>query len=306
MMKKSNRCFSKNKISKINSNKEFKMEKLLSSKLAPLIVTLPCTVIGAISMFINKVPILIWGQNIICLMIAGIISYLILSKAKVKETKYNSITIIITVIFLLLTFVGPGFQGVSRWISIGPFNFYVASIVIPILIIELNKLSQFSNWFILVLIILFISILLTLQPDASQSTAFIIPMIILLWRKTNKNVLRISITALLSILIVYAWVFLDSLPPVAYVEKIISLVSNMGIFWFIIGIISFIILPVPFILFPPKGFKLLSTCIGVYFIIILISTQLGNFPVPLMGYGISPIIGYFISISWFVKAKINF
>lgn len=282
------------------------MKKLLSSKFAPLIVTLPCTVIGAISMFINKVPILIWVQNIICLMIAGIISYLILSKSKVKETKYKSITIITTVILLLLTFVDPGFQGVNRWVSIGPFNFYVASIVIPILIIEIYKLSQFSNWFILALIILFISILLTLQPDASQSTAFIIPMIILLWSKTNKNVLRISITALLWILIVYAWVFLDSLPPVSYVEKIISLVFKMGIFWFILGVISLIILPLPFILFPPKSFKLLSTCIGVYFIIILISTQFGNFPVPLMGYGISPIIGYFISITWFVKTKINF
>lgn len=36
--------------------------------------------------------------------------------------------------------------------------------------------------------------------------------------------------------------------------------------------------------------------------IILISTLFGNFPVPLMGYGISPIVGYFISITWLIKS----
>ncbi|AKA67834.1 hypothetical protein [Clostridium scatologenes] len=27
--------------------------------------------------------------------------------------------------------------------------------------------------------------------------------------------------------------------------------------------------------------------------------------IPLMGYGISPIIGYFIAISWYTRTKIN-
>jgi len=279
------------------------MNKILSSKFTPLIITLPSIVIGVIAMFINKVSMVIWGQNIVCLIIVGLISYLILSKEyRFKKTKPES-TIIISVIFLLLTFIGPGFQGVNRWISLGPLNFYVASIVIPILIIALYRLSELQNWYILALIALSISILLTQQPDASQSTAFIIPMIILLWRKPIKNVLRIGITIIFSILIVNTWVLLDSLPPVSYVEKILGLVAHIGILWFILGVISLIILPLPFLFFAPRNFRLASVCIGIYFTIILISTIFGNFPVPLMGYGISPIIGYFISITWFVKAK---
>lgn len=90
----------------------------------------------------------------------------------------------------------------------------------------------------------------------------------------------------------------------SYVEKILNMVGNMGILWFFLGITSLIILPLPFVFFAPKNLRLCSKCIGIYFIIILISTIFGNFPVPLMGYGISPIIGYFISITWFVKAKI--
>ena len=275
------------------------MNKLLSSKFTPLIITFPSIVIGITAMYINKVHMVIWGQNIVCLIIAGLISYFVLTKDyRVKKIK-PICTIIITVIFLLLTFIGPEFQGVNRWISLGPVNFYVASIVIPIIIIELSRLSKLQNWFISALITIAISILLT-----QQSTAFIIPMLILLWGKTNKNVLRLGITIILALLMVKTWLLLDNLPPVSYVEKILSMVGNMGIIWFILGIASLIILPLPFLFFAPKNLRVCSTCLGIYYIIVLISTIFGNFPVPLMGYGISPIIGYFISITWFVKAKI--
>ena len=177
--------------------------------------------------------------------------------------------------------------------------------MIPIVFIELWSFLQFKNWWISVVITIVISILLTLQPDASQLTAFIIPMIILLWSKINNKHFRYIIIILLSILAIISWIFLDSLPPVSYVEKIVNMVSNMGIIWLVLGICSLVILPLPFILFPSKNSKLLSICIGIYFIIILISTLFGNFPVPLMGYGISPIIGYFISITWLIKSKLN-
>ncbi|MGH4137118.1 cell division protein [Clostridium sp.] len=281
------------------------MKKVLCSKFTPLFIAFPPIIIGVIAMFFNKVPMIIWGQNIACLIILGLVSYFILSKeTKSKKTEFNTITIIVAVLFILLTFVDSGFQGVNRWISMGPIKFYVASIVIPILIIELCSLSQLQHLIISVIIIIFVSILLALQPDASQLTAFIIPMIILLWGKTNKITLRLGIIAILSIIMVNSWVHLDILPPVSYVEKILSLVGNMGILWLSLGVISLIILPLPFIFFAPKNLRLSSTCIGIYFIIILISTIFGNFPVPLMGYGISPIIGYFVSITWFVKAKI--
>lgn len=282
------------------------MRKLILSNFIPLVIAFPSIIIGAITMFSNKVPIIIWGQNIGCLLILGSISCVLISrKSKIKKRNSTSISILLILILLLLTFFDFGLQGVHRWVSIGPVRFYVTSIVIPIVFIELWSALQTKNWWISVVITIVISILLTLQPDASQLTAFIIPMIILIWSKTNNKFFRYSILGLLSMLAITSWMFLDGLPPVSYVEEIVSLVANMGIIWLILGIISLVILPLPFIFFPPKNSKLLSICIGIYFIIILISTIFGNFPVPLMGYGVSPIIGYFISITWLVKSKIN-
>jgi cell division protein FtsW (lipid II flippase) len=282
------------------------MKKMMLLKLMPLLMV-PSVIIGVIAMYTNKVPIAIFGQNILFLLVGEMISFFILIKnSKVKNNEStNTTTIIVAIILLFLTFISSGIDGVHRWVSVGPIKFYVAVIVLPLIIIELWKLLQLRDWWFSGAITIVISIFLTLQPDASMLTAFAIPMIILLWNKINNNIFRFCIVILLSALIIISWVFLDKLPPVAYVENIVSLVGNMGIIWLGLGVISLVILPLPFIFFSPKKYKLLSISFGLYFIIILISTMFGNFPVPMMGYGVSPIIGYFISITWLAKSKIN-
>lgn len=283
------------------------MKKLRLLNFIPILMTVPSIIIGVIAMYTNKVPISIFGQNIFCLVLCGIISYFILlKKSKVKNnTSTNTTTIIVAVILLFLTFISSGIEGVHRWVSVGPIKLYVAVIVLPIIIINLWELLQIRDWWFAAAITIVVTILLALQPDASVITAFAIPMIMALWNKINNNIFRFCIVVLLSALIIVSWVFLDGLQPVSYVENIVSLVANMGIIWLILGVISLLILPLPFIFFSPQKYKLLSVSIGMYFIIILISTLFGDFPVPLMGYGVSPIIGYFISITWFAKSKNN-
>lgn len=280
--------------------------KFRSANFIPLIFTIPAITIGAVAMYHNKIPFFIWAQNIAFLVLAGFISFFgVSNKSNMRKSSFCHISILISLLFIISTFLSPGMDGVHRWLSIGIIKFNVSMIVLPILIIELWKLSQLKGLNLTIVTTFVISILLSIQPDASQLTGFAIPMIVMLYGKTNKKVLRSLIVGILSILIILSWVFLDNLPPVAYVEGILSLLATMGLLWLILGVLSLIILPVPFILFPPKNLKLPSICVGLYFIIILISTFLGNFPVPLMGYGISPIIGYFISITWYAKSKIN-
>lgn len=47
--------------------------------------------------------------------------------------------------------------------------------------------------------------------------------------------------------------------------------------------------------------KVISTSLGLFFFVLILSAILGNFPVPLIGYGSSPIIGYLISVSYMEK-----
>lgn len=281
--------------------------KLRLINLIPLIITLPSISIGAVAMYNNKVSTFIWGQNIACFVIAALISYFVISnKFKTRSSRFYSISILISLLLITLTYMCPGINGVHRWVSIGIIKFNVSMIVLPVIIIALWKLHQIKSLWFTITIIIAIAILLAIQPDASELTGFAIPMMVMLCSRTDKKLLRAFTMGILSILVILSWVFLDNLPPVAYVERIVSLLSNMGLIWLVFGIISLVILPVPFIFFSLKNLKLPSIGVGLYFLIILVSTLVGNFPVPLMGYGISPIIGYFIPINWYAKSKLTF
>ncbi|WP_207753677.1 FtsW/RodA/SpoVE family cell cycle protein [Clostridium paridis] len=280
--------------------------KLRLINLIPLIITIPAISIGVVAMYNNKVPILIWAQNIACFIIATLISYFVISnKFKKRSNRFYSISIIISMLLIILTYMGQSINGVHRWVSIGFIKFNVSMMVLPLVIIALWSLHEIKSLWVTITIIIAIAILLAIQPDASEVTGFSIPMVVMLCSRSDKKVLRVSTIGILSILVVLSWVFLDNLPPVAYVERIVSLLSNMGLIWLVFGIISLVILPAPFIFFSPKNSELPSISVGLYFVIILISTLVGNFPVPLMGYGISPIIGYFIPITWYAKSIIN-
>ncbi len=266
------------------------------------IMPLPAIMIGALAMYRSNVPIAIWGQNFLGLVIAFLLSNFLIRKTKIIN---NNFTMLITITLLLFSFMDSGLEGVHRWISFGLIRFYVTSILLPVLIIKLWETAEKYNIWISTFITILVSVIITLQPDASQATAFVIPMSLILCPKINNNYLRYIVLGLFSLIVIWSWLHLDTLSPVPYVENIVKMVTNMGIGWFILGIISLVMLPLPFIIFPPEKNKSLSICLGIYYTTILLSTMFGNFPVPLMGYGVSPILGYFIGLTWLVNSKID-
>lgn len=281
------------------------MTKIKFKYFITLIVPLPAVIIGAIAMSRHNIPSKYFVLNIVCLLIGWLIScYAISKNVKTRKNRtYGVIIIILILVLYALTFIDLGMDDVHRWLSLGPIRVYISSILAPILIIELWTLLENNNDLLVGVITVIAAILLVLQPDASQLTAFAIPMMIILFSKINNRILTCFIIGILIFLVFTSWIFLDSLPAVIYVEEIVGLVMDMGLIWSILGILSLILLPMPFLLSPMANEKILSRCLGLYFTIFIITTFFGNFPVPLMGYSISPIIGYLMAITWLIKTK---
>ncbi|MEH7513273.1 FtsW/RodA/SpoVE family cell cycle protein [Gottfriedia acidiceleris] len=272
--------------------------------LLPFIITMPAMIVGVLAMITNQVTPSIYSQNIFIAIVGGIISFLVLFRdQKSTKKKTNIIVIACILILFLLTFLDKGLHGVHRWIAIGPLRFNIALVLVPLLIIQLAGLMKSKPFWVTVGFALCFTILLLFQPDASQLTAFTISISCLLLNiKKNKSV-QILLLIVFIFLIILSWSHLDQLAPVSYVEDILSLVKEMGIGWLVLGEISLFILLMPFFLFPPTSAKPLSFSLGIYFSIIILSSFFGNFPVPIMGYGTSPFIGYLIAISWYVYNK---
>lgn len=257
-----------------------------------IVTIIPAILIGIVGMVGNDVPISISLQNLIAMLIFGLISLVLIH----KNIRNNDQSImVISIILLLLTLFGDDIDGVNRWIRLFTINVNAAMIVLPISIVASYNLLIKNRVNYALIAILSIGIILVLQPDASQLMGFSIPIIIILFDKNiNINsIIRYVVSLILVFLMILSWIFLDNLAPVSYVEGILGLLNNMSPILLVTGIISLILIPLPFILFPPREFRRLSICIGLYYSLIMISTLFGNFPIPFMGYGISPIIGYY-------------
>ena len=261
-----------------------------------LSILIPCA-LGIIGMVSQNVSISIWIQNLLIVLVLPPACYFI--SRKDFKINYKAI-VLLSAILLGLTFLGPDMQGVHRWIRLPFFALNAAAIVLPITIVALYRLMEEKQFAVSILGIMAIAFLLFLQPDASQLLAFSLPMIILLLRSSISKVKKGCFSVVLLVLTLKTWVCLDNLQPVDYTEGILIMLQDLSVVLYIAGIVALFSMPVYFLIFCKEKSRNICTGIAMYYWLMILSTFIGNFPVPFMGYGISPILGFFAFLIWFI------
>lgn len=272
-------------------------EKYSQRIIYPVIfILIPC-ILGIIGMVSKEVSVAIWIQNLLIIFLSTFVCIFVLK----YNLKFNYKIILFVSIFSLgSTFLGPDIDGVHRWLRLPIFTLNIAAIVIPITIVAIYRLIEEENFAISVLGIIVVAFLLYLQPDASQLLAFSLPMIILLLKSNISQIIKGIFSVILFFLTFKSWFCLDTLQPVNYTEGILTMLNDLSVLLYIIGIIVLFWIPVYFLISSIN--KNRNICIGItlYYWLMILSTFMGNFPVPFMGYGISPILGYYIFLIWFI------
>jgi len=261
---------------------------------------LPSIFIGIIAMKSYGVSSNIWLQNLLIWLLGTVFGFIYLTRSKEKHSsKGNLLHTIVIVALIVSPLLFHRLDGIHRWLHLGPINIYIASIILPLLIIHVWKLAINHHEFHVIGVTVLVLIILLFHPDAGQTTALACALAIILWKKISNSWLKLITLAFIIAVVVISWIFLDELAGVPYVEHIIFLVADLGKTWFFLGILSLALLLFPFLIFSKA--TIVSLSLGIYFFIMMIVTYFGNFPMPVMGYGISPVIGYLISITWVTK-----
>ena len=146
-----------------------------------------------------------------------------------------------------------------------------------------------------------VAVLLFLQPDASQLLAFSFPIIVLLLKSKISKVITVAFSVVLFLLTLISWVKLDSLEPVNYTEGILALLYDVSVILYIIGIATLLWTPICFLALCQKRSRIICAGIAMYYWMMILATFMGNFPVPFMGYGLSPILGFYVLLIWFIN-----
>jgi hypothetical protein len=266
-----------------------------------LLAPAPALILGALVMRRHELPTSVWAQN---LAVGAIMSGISIALRKTPHFWRRPWTFIaITFAALLGTFVDSGLQDIHRWVHFGSIPIYTAAIFLPPLTIALGVLvSDGSDWHAAV-VTLATLVILAAQPDAAQATAFGGAALVLVVPSLQVGLARLIFVLAVALVIAWAWIRPDPLPPVAHVEGIVGLAAGQGMFWAILALAALLLLPLPFVQISLREDGRPARALAIYVCGYLVASLAGNSPIPLLGYGASPVIGYYIALAWGIRDR---
>jgi len=270
-----------------------------------LLVPAPAVMLGVFVMAQSGIKPRVWGQNLAVWLVATTLCAAAtrMMPSAERNLRFGVVLMVAPVMALALSLGCPGLEGVHRWLSFGTVRLHAASISLPAFLIGLGDVQrERGSWTIRVLILITAG-LLAIQPDASQASAFAIA-VGTHWflHKPMSGMMRLVEPAALLGLVIIAWGRPDPLESVPHVEGILRLATSIASAWAFVAVGSLILLPLPFFAasFGWRGSSNGRTALalGMYFAATLLAPTVGHFPVPVIGYGASPILGFFVGLGW--------
>jgi cell division protein FtsW (lipid II flippase) len=260
--------------------------------LLSLCAPLPALIVGVLTMRALDVPVSAWQMNLAAALVGVLLcAFIRFSPFPRGRTAWYVMTIA-AMLPILATFASRDVDGVHRWIFLGSFALHASAVVAPLLIASVITAPN-PNFMIVTAVAT--AGVLALQPDAAQACSFAGACAVILIRDLKAGRPR-KLALALAALVACCMVSLlrpDPLHPVRHVEEIFEAVSARGAGWAAVASVALLLLPLPYFVLRRHD---LALALGVYVAMVTIAPLWGTFPVPVMGYGVSPIVGYFIAL----------
>lgn len=251
------------------------------------LLSLAAVAAGCVVAAAHGVPAGSWARNLAAWAVGAVAAW-------VMATRMSRLSgfLLVAPAALASTLLNPGQEGVHRWVDVGPVHVNAAATLLPAAVVALAVLGDRRwNW----LAAAGMLGLLVLQPDASQAAALGAGMIVVLVSLRAPALVRAGGVAATVLAVAAACMRPDPLAPVPEVEGIIGLAWA----WSPTAAAAVIALLAATALFPlwlvgrgrPSTPALaLAACCGVQ----ALAPAFGAFPVPLVGMGMSPVLGFWL------------
>lgn len=185
-------------------------------------------------------------------------------------------------------------EGVRRWLDLGPLHINVAFVVLPLALVALTwTVGRWWSW----ALAFAGQAVLVAQPDASQATAFGAALMVLAVRAPASRPVRIGLILLAGGLSAVSWLRPDPLAPVPEVEEIVGLASAVSPI--LAGLAVLLITAValtPAVMARNTLARPAGLALSAYMVVAAAITVFGAFPMPLLGIGMSPILGFWLGV----------
>lgn len=249
------------------------------------LLILPAVLLGVLTMASGGVSPVLWGQQLAAWLVFALLAYVLQRAAGRISDEAWSVLLLLPLVSAL---TGDGLDGVKRWLDLGIFQINAGLLVLPALLLVLHRLSAPFP------MLLAAAAILSFQPDLSQLTAFIAAVLPILWRHRGKRFWVLGSILVLFALEIRCLCSPVMLEPAAYCEGILTMLRGISPLLPIAGFVSLAAIPSFFAFGFLKNRRPYLLSLSVYYAVSLLFTLSGNDPVLFMGFGLSPIAGYFL------------
>jgi hypothetical protein len=133
---------------------------------------------------------------------------------------------------------------------------------------------------------------LAAQPDASQATAFAMACALPLWRVSAGATAKGLVAATLAAGVAWAWWQPDPLLPVPYVEGVLDLAGAAGPVALAAALVALALPPLMLARLARASNDAALLSVAIYYVVIAVLAWRQLTPMPLLGFGAGPIVGY--------------
>lgn len=256
-------------------------------------LSLAAVALGALVSANAGVPASIWMRNLGAWGVGALAGVALAASARPGAA---AVALCAAPLGLAASFLSPDLDGVHRWIDLGPVHLNAAMLLLPAAVVALAALGPTRRWPWVVIAVALV--LLVAQPDASEATALAAAAALIAAIAVRPPVARLALIAGAFGLAGLAWLRPDPLPPVAEVEGIVALAFSLSPLagGLALALLAAVAAAPAACTRTSPSVSLAGAALGLYFLAWAAAPFLGAFPVPLVGMGMSPIIGAWLGV----------
>ncbi|WP_426752377.1 hypothetical protein [Myxococcus sp. Y35] len=267
-----------------------------------LLLPFPAMLLGAFTAWRSGAPAAAFALNAVATALGAGVALVAGRQSSMALPRVALPLAVIAVLLTASTLLFPGIEGVHRWLGLGPVRLHASAVATPWVLLGMSA-TLHQRFAVSAALALGVSTVHAAQPDAGQGTAFALAASLLLvrarptsWRR------RLVCCAGVLVLGFGSWLRPDPLAAVPHVERIVQLAAGLAPALGAVAVLALALLLVPMVPGVIAGADL-SIGLAVYVAATLCVPALGNFPVPIMGAGAGPVLGWYMAMGILMAAR---
>ncbi|MEJ7733889.1 MAG: FtsW/RodA/SpoVE family cell cycle protein [Polyangiaceae bacterium] len=250
-------------------------------------------------MIAQHAPVARWGTQLAAWLAALVLHLWLRSRTPVSE---RMATVLAALAFLAIasTLLAPGIDGVHRWHRVGPIQLHPSALLCPALLVLAAPGLRGSSLRTQLGLVL-VQLVHLAQPDAGQATALAAGAVALLLAQEVRPA-AIALALVQVAVAALAWLRPDPPGPMPFVEDIVVLAFTLGAPVGMLAIAALAALVAsPFLRRGQAStgdpMRHASRALAAYLGASTVVHLFGEFPVPALGFGASPVLGAFLGLT---------